>query len=213
MLTNRDCVIVFDFDGTLVDTAHHFVNIANILAKKYKFKPIFEKDFDLLRSLTVREIIKTHCQIPWYKIPFILIEFRRLLAQSASQTQLFPEIDSILQELKNRGFRLGIITSSPSNTVDLVLTQSKIKNYFEFVKTDSPLFHKEKDMLKMMKKFGFEPKNMIYLGDEIRDFKACQKINVKCLSVTWGFSSIDLLQKYNPDNILTKPHRILEYFK
>jgi phosphoglycolate phosphatase len=212
-MDNRDFAIIFDFDGTLADTPYHFVKIANILAKKYGFKPLLEKDFDELRGMNIKEIVLKQCQIPWYKLPFVVFDFKKILCQEVNETKLYPGIENILKELKYRGFRLGLITSSPKQVVDPVLENFKIKNYFEFTKTSSSLFHKEKDISKMIEKHRLDPDKTVYVGDEIRDFEACEKIKIKCLSVAWGFSSFELLQKHNPENILTEPHQILEYFK
>ena len=212
-MKSQDLVIIFDFDGTLADTAYHFVRIANILAQKYRFKPLLEKDFDQFRSMTIKEIVFKQCQIPWYKLPFIINDFKKVLNQQAKQIRLYPGIESILKELRDRGFRLGVVTSSPDKVVNTMLKYYEIKNYFEFVRTGSSLFHKEKDILKMLEKYRLNADKTVYVGDEIRDFEACQKINIKCLSVAWGFSSVEFLQKHNPYNIITEPYQILEYFK
>ena len=62
---------------------------------------------------------------------------------------------------------------------------------------DARIFGKEKLFNKFLKKESIEKKNIIYVGDEIRDILACQKVGIKIISVTWGFNTRLGLMKYN----------------
>lgn len=206
-------VIIFDFDGTLVDTAAHFVDITNTLSQKHNFKSLLSSDLDVLRDSTLNQIIRDYFkQVAWYKLPRVLYDFRAILAQTAHETKFFPEMVEILHTLKSRGYQIGLLTSSPAKVVDVALKKADLETFFDFKKTSASIFHKEKDLKKLIQKAELNPENLFYIGDEVRDIVASRKANIKCLSVAWGFCSLKLLQKHHPDYIISSPEELLQHF-
>jgi phosphoglycolate phosphatase len=78
--------VVFDFDGTLVDSKAVFLSVFNQLADKYRFKRIDENNINDVRQLSMRERIRV-LNVPVYKLPLLTAEFISLYKRS---------IDSIL---------------------------------------------------------------------------------------------------------------------
>lgn len=206
-------IIIFDFDGTIADTTKKFIQIADLLSCKYNFQQFEISKISEFKNHTLLDLALNYFKIPWYKIPFVIINFKKLLAESADKTQLYPDIKDILKELKSKGFRLGLLTSSPTKSVEIVLEKFELSNFFEFVKTNASYYNKERNIQKMINKNQLEKSDVYYIGDEIRDLNACKKIGVHCISVSWGFSSRELLLSHNPEIILEKPSQILEYFE
>ena len=69
--------IVFDFDGTLVDSQNIFVPIYNQLAEKHGYKTVKEDEIEHLRKLTMPERCK-QLNVPLYKLPILALEFYKL---------------------------------------------------------------------------------------------------------------------------------------
>jgi len=205
--------ILFDFDGTIADTTKKFIEIADILASKYNFQQFDISKISEFKNHTLLDLALNYFKIPWYKIPFVVIDFKRLLAKSAHKTKLYPDIKDILTELKSKGFRVGLLTSSPTKSVEIVLKKFEMSDFFEFVKTNASYYSKQNDIQKIIHKNQLNKSEVYYIGDEIRDLNACKKIGVHCISVSWGFSSKELLLSHNPETLLEKPSQILEYFK
>ncbi|MCZ2845806.1 MAG: HAD hydrolase-like protein, partial [Candidatus Bathyarchaeota archaeon] len=72
------------------------------------------------------------------------------------------------------------------------------------------LFGKDKSIKRYLKHLNLEADKIIYVGDELRDIHACQKLAVRMISVTWGFDSLELLKTGKPDYIASKPKEIME---
>lgn len=62
--------IIFDFDGTLVDSKDVFIEAYNQLAEKHNYKQIKNEELEELRKLSIRERCKA-LNFPMYKIPFL----------------------------------------------------------------------------------------------------------------------------------------------
>ena len=206
-------IIIFDFDGTIADTTNKFIQIADLLADKYSFQQFELSKISELKNHTLLDLALNYFKIPWYKIPFVVINFKKLLTRSADKTELYPDIKNIISELKSKGFRLGLLTSSPTKNVEIVLEKFELSDFFEFVKTNASYYNKERNIQKIINKNKLNKSDIYYVGDEVRDLNACKKIGVHCISVSWGFSSKELLLSHNPEIILDKPSQILEFFE
>lgn len=58
---------------------------------------------------------------------------------------------------------------------------------------------KEKTIKKLLTSHKLNPHEVIYVGDEIRDIKACRKIGIKIICVDWGYDAIEMLKINQPD--------------
>ena len=80
----NDKIIVFDFDGTIADTYHALVNLANELADEFGYQPIDKNKLIKLKDLSSWEIIK-QAGIPLFKIPFLFKRVQTELANISPQ--------------------------------------------------------------------------------------------------------------------------------
>src|SRR4051812_41545066 len=103
-------LIIFDFDGTLADTFPWFLQVANTVADRYRFKRIEAHEVETLRGYDGRRMIE-HLGIPWWKLPLIANHMRRLPASAGDHVVLFEGTDRLLRQLSQRGVKLAIVTS------------------------------------------------------------------------------------------------------
>lgn len=74
-------LIVFDFDGTLVDSAPWFLGILNDLADRHRFRKIDDDEVEMLRGRSSREIL-AHLGIPAWRLPLIARDVRQRSAEA-----------------------------------------------------------------------------------------------------------------------------------
>jgi phosphoglycolate phosphatase len=117
--------IIFDFDGTLVDSFDEAVGIFNLLADKFHFKKAERNEIAALKDLTSLEAIK-YLQLPVYKIPRVLLNARKLMRDKMLLLSPTANIKNVLQQLNDAGFTLGILTSNSIENVTIWLKQHKI---------------------------------------------------------------------------------------
>ncbi len=203
-------VFVFDFDGTVADTFPYIFKVSNKLAKMYGFEEVSEKKFHELRSMSPVEIIK-ELQIPILKIPFILQKGRTLLKKNMPEVGIFPGMSEVIDSLKRSNKKVGILTSNSRENLDLFLKKYSIED-LDFIYTENNIFGKQFTLSKMLKEQALSKENVIYIGDEVRDIEACRVLDLDIISVTWGFSSKEALQKNEPTFLVDKPEEILGLF-
>lgn len=198
--------IIFDFDGTIVDSRFLAVELLNQLAEKYKFRKIKEKEFEHFRSLSITERCKA-IHAPVYMIPIILTELRRKYQESTSHLRAFMGIKELLRGLNAKGFKLSIISSNSIDNISKFLRNNNI-DVFDSIYSSRNYFGKDKALNAFLRKHQLNGKDVVYIGDECRDIVACRKSNVKIISVSWGYDSIELLTRENPDFIAKNPREL-----
>lgn len=204
-------VIIFDFDGTIADSMMAIIGIVNSLASKYSFDPIPEKEIKGLQNLSFSKLIKEK-KISKWKWLLIFWEGRKKFQKIIAQIKPFPECPEIIKKLKEQGFVLGIITSNLEKSVREFLKNNGL-DIFDFVLSRNGLSGKDKTIRKAIRKFNFQPEEVIYVGDEIRDVVAAKKAGVDCISVSWGYNSRESLLENNPTYLVDRPEEILSLLK
>lgn len=200
--------LIFDFDGTIADTLPHIIDIANdSYVKEYGIKKITKKDLERLKRKTPWQIMKEF-KIPLYKVPFIVLKVQSLLHKEMNKVKIFPGMKSILIALKKKNMPIGILSSNSKKNVMAFLKKNNL-NIFDFVHSESNLFGKDKALRNIIRRYKIKKEDVIYIGDEVRDIKACKKAKIPIISVSWGFNTYNLLKKYKPDYIIRKPRELL----
>lgn len=200
--------LIFDFDGTLVDSFHKAVENINLLADKFGFRKVKVHEIESLKNLTSLEFIR-HLEIPLYKIPKVLHAARKLIQNEMRSLKSFSNLPQILQQLFNSGFSLGILTSNSKENVMTWLEHHKMKHLFHFIHNESSFFGKKITLKKILKTYKIDRSQAFYIGDETRDVEAAKQNDIYSVAVTWGFNSETALAQYQPHFIVRKPEDIL----
>ena len=200
--------LLFDFDGTLADSIHLGLRIANSIAPDFGIKPFTEEQFQLLRTKSIPKALK-ELKIPLYKlplaIPHALSEYRHLI----HELEPFAGIPEVLKNLHEAGHRLSLLSSNTKENVNHFLAQHQLQ-YFDWVEGTSGILNKYNSLKRQIKKHALDKSRVIYIGDEIRDIDAAKKIGISVIAVTWGFHTAELLKSHQPDFIVNRPEEILE---
>ena len=205
-------VIIFDFDGTIADTVDALVSIANSLAIEFGYAQITPEELTILRNLTSREIFK-YSGIPLFKIPFLLKKVKGELKKKIPELKPIPGIQEALVELKDKGLRLGIITSNSKVNVKEFLNINNLDSFFEFVHTGVTIFGKTTIINNVLRQKQIKTQDVVYVGDETRDIEASKKAHIKVIGVSWGFNSEEALAKQNPDFLIRHPRELVEIIR
>ena len=200
--------LIFDFDGTIIDSRNLIIQLYNEIAQRDNYKKIDKLDVAKLSNLSITERCRT-LNVPMYKIPSIAVEVRKHYKRDLPNLRINNRVAELLLKLKKEGFRLGIISSNEkSNIIDFLKVNDM--DIFESVFSKKNIIGKHHAINKFIKKLNLEIKNTIYIGDEVRDIISCKKVSVKVIAVTWGYDSLNFLLENKPDFIANDPEEILK---
>src|SRR3989344_1625547 len=94
-------MVIFDFDGTVIDSLDEEMRIFNEIASESGYKLIDSSNKETLRTKSLRTVI-SEVGIPMHRVPFILIRGRRELAKSLGALKPFDGMKEVLRELRTK---------------------------------------------------------------------------------------------------------------
>jgi len=193
---SRYDLAVFDFDGTLADSADWFFGSLNEVAGWFGFRTTTEDERQALRRLDNREIIR-RLRVPLWKLPAIARHMRRRVTESIDSIRLFHGIPEALTALRTNGTRLAIVSSNSEQNVRRVLG-SELADLILFYGCGASLFGKTSKLRSAIGHCNAAPKRTIYVGDETRDIEAARAAGTASGAVLWGYAAPDALRSLNP---------------
>src|SRR5246127_1963088 len=103
-------LVIFDLDGTLVDSLSWFLSVVNGVAREYVSREIASAEIEPLRHEGPREILR-RLEVPLWKLPGIARRMRALKREQLDAMSLFPGVPAMLRGLHEKGLTLALVPS------------------------------------------------------------------------------------------------------
>ena len=215
-------LILFDLDGTLIDSAPDLALSVNFMLRSVNHNEFSEEIIDswvgngaqtlvkraLSGSKTVDENIDGNL---FDKSLSIFLEYYK--NNLCVKTTPYPNVKATLQTLKNDGYKLAIITNKPFDFIEPILQQLELDNLFELCIGGDSLAEKKPSPLPlqyMCKKFNIKPRNTLMIGDSKNDILAAKAANIQSIAVSYGYNYGEDIRVYEPDYTIDNFADILE---
>ncbi|HEY8566193.1 MAG TPA: HAD hydrolase-like protein [Beijerinckiaceae bacterium] len=189
-------LVLFDFDGTLADSAAWFRRVINGVAARYHFRPVAEHEFEALRGQDNRAIIR-HLGVPSWKMPLIANHMRRLMSRDLDTIALFPGVPSLLRALVEEGATLAVVSSNTEENVRAVLGPDAAE-LIRYYACGASLFGKAAKFRQVLKASRVPADRALAVGDEARDIEAARAAGVAAGAVAWGYATPEFLRSREP---------------
>lgn len=199
--------IVFDFDGTLVDSRNVFITLYNELAVKQGYSLMTEDNLSHLGSLSISERCK-YLNVPLYKIPFLASAIIKRYNEVISKLEFNEGIEQLLSLLAENNIQYAVLSSNSKKNIVHFFERKGIVN--NDIYCSRSVFGKHVLLNKFLKEKKLNASEILYVGDELRDVVACRKSNVKVAWVSWGYDNEQALKNNKPDHVLHDPVDILK---
>jgi phosphoglycolate phosphatase len=184
-------LIIFDMDGTLVDSSLTIAYAINYVREKLGLLPL-EPNFILEKVndnsinpakffYEVEKFEKIHEE--WFSEYYTQNHRRELI--------LYDGIKELLEALHQKGIRLAVATNAYRASTIQSLTHLNIYTLFDTIAChdDVPQGKPYPDMLhKILDELDISPKDALFIGDGERDKIASKRANIEYIMVNWGFS-------------------------
>ncbi len=209
--------IVFDLDGTLLNTLDDITDAVNDtmvlfglpkhLIEKVKYMVGDGTDKLLERALSGTSL--THDQ----KVHFKKIYLEKYELYQTRKTRPYPEIEDLLLKAQRRGIRLFVFSNKPD-----FLAQEVVHHYFKNVAFAGILGQKlgalpkpdPTALLAMLNEKNVELSTVVFVGDSDVDILTAKNAGLKSIGVTWGFRDRDVLKQAHADYIVLDPEEIYD---
>ncbi|HEY0234213.1 MAG TPA: HAD hydrolase-like protein [Afipia sp.] len=191
---------IFDLDGTLSDSFPWFLQALDDVADKRRLKRVAPGDIENLRTKTLQEIFAALGVSRW-RLPGIIRDMRRMKSKALNQITLFPGADDMLRRLHAAGITLAMVSSDSEANVRYSLGEAAaLMSYYD---CGAPLGGKAKKFRRVLRTLDVQPRDAIYIGDEIRDSEAAAQTGMDFGAVSWGYNAAEALRKLSPAFLFT----------
>jgi pyrophosphatase PpaX len=206
--------IIFDFDGTLLDTNRVIIDSWQAVFRHYEGR---ERDeAEIVRTFGETVDFSMRNFFPHGNIEEAKHIYRSYQAEHAGKTvRLFDGTRELLDELRKRGHTLSIVTSRLEHTTHGYLKDFAIADYFDVVITCNDTDAHKPDprpLLMALEKLGAAKDEAIMLGDTRFDIGCCANAGVDSVLVEWSHAidEKDLVEGCMPTYRIAKPMDLLE---
>jgi pyrophosphatase PpaX len=203
--------VLFDLDGTLIDS---LALIVRTYRKVFEELKIPWEDGDVLKmiGLPLKDIARHYTG----ELAGHFEELHQFYYQREHDlyTNLFPGTLSLLDQLKEKGIRLGIVTSKGKTGAWRGINFTGLKPYMDIVVTAHDVTRPKPDpepLLKALNYLGVEAASSILVGDSSYDILTGKNAGSRTLGVTWGLGSREELARLEPDGLLHRWDDLLNY--
>jgi phosphoglycolate phosphatase len=209
--------IIFDLDGTLLDTLSGIAETANAVLVRHGFPVHPEEDYKSFVGDGLSVLIERIT--PHGAGESILMNcgrmFLELYAKNWDRTcRPYDGIEEMLTAIQKLGIGMAVLSNKPHAFTKLFVERFFPPHTFSQVYGQREGFAKKPDpgvALKIAEKQGFLPNEMFFVGDTAIDIRTGRASGMTTVAVTWGFRDKNALEKENPQIIINKPMELLQY--
>lgn len=209
---------IFDLDGTLLNTLESIAHPTNTALKQFGYdeRPTEEyKKFvgDGYRNCVTRAL-KADGVTDKDKIDEVYEVGSKLYAEDPTYNiEPYEGIIEALEELKERGLKLAVVTNKPHVSAPGVIEKYFGSGLFDIVQGQQdgkPMKPDPACVDEVLAAFEVSPKEVCYFGDSNTDMKLGKAAGFYTVGVLWGFRTREELEENDADTVIESPKRITE---
>ena len=199
-------LIVFDWDGTLFDSAAVITDCIIEAARDMKLKVPDRETASHVIGLGLNDSLRHAVPdlVP-DRYPDFLARYRQYFLEREDSLTLFSGVAELLEELKGRGHQLAVATGKPRRGLDKALHSSQLGAVFSASRCGDECHSKPHPamLLELMDHFSLRAADLLMVGDTSHDLQMAKSAGVDALAVTYGAHPEAALRCHAPRACIT----------
>ena len=201
-MSQRFNLLVFDWDGTLMDSEASIVVCMQAAISDLGCEPRDANSIKNIIGLGLREAID--CLYPGTDDDFLTAMVDRyryhFLGGSKHHSELFPGAEQTIRELSEAGYLMAVATGKGRKGLDMVLEKTGLGQYFHTTRCADESFSKPHPQMleEVMDELGAEPGNTLMIGDTEYDMQMASNARTHSLAVSYGVHEKERLMQHGP---------------
>ena len=221
----RKKLLIFDLDGTLIDSVPDLANSVNFMLHTLKRETFSQEEIRswvgngaqilVKRALSGSDTIAPNLDEELFQNA-LRVFLKHYQENLCVHTTLYPHVAQTLEYLYNQKYILAIVTNKPSDFVKPILDKLHISHLFSAVLGADSLSEKKPHplpLLHLCKKFQIDPKHAVMIGDSKNDILAAQAANIHSIGVSYGYNYEESIEAYKPDIVVDNFEKLLFIFR
>lgn len=208
--------VLFDLDGTLLDTAPDFLIAANALRREFdlpdmpieQLRPVVSRGGRYMVAAAFPELDEVGIDA---RLPRYLAIYRARIAET---TRYFDGMADVVATLAVRGMKLGIVTNKPTWLAEPLLAELRIDRDYGVLVCGDTLPVRKPDpapFLLAAEKLGVAPAGCVVVGDDVRDIDGGRRAGMRTVAAAYGYiQAHDPVVDWHADAIIDRPVDLLQ---
>lgn len=211
-------LIIFDLDGTLVNSVESIAYCGNYALKKAGFSEIDVEKYKILAGDGLDTLLERMLEISGDSTHEKFTDLKEYYSEVFEegclyQVKPFPQITNLLKKLKENGLKTAILSNKLHNYTCKVVKTCFESDIFDIILGQKPENPKKPDpagAILIANELNISHKDCIYVGDTNTDMQTGKSAGMLTIGVKWGFRTSEELINSGADKIISNPLEILD---
>ncbi|MBB3656979.1 phosphoglycolate phosphatase [Rhizobium sp. BK650] len=204
-------LVVFDLDGTLLDTHVDLVESLNYTIAALDLEPVTYDNLTHLVGQGARVMIERACNLQGHpltsdEVPKLVERFvAHYNANMPGHTEPYPGLVAAMERLKASGYRLAVCTNKLESLATGLIGKLGLTHYFDAITGGDTFEYRKPDARHLtgtIERAGGHVSRSVMIGDSINDIAVAKNANVPSIAVPFGYSDVPV-SSLDPDMIIT----------
>ena len=209
--------LIFDLDGTLLNTIYDITDCLNATLKKFGLKTHTYDETLKMVGRGAKYLVKAATNLDGEKFDEVYNDYVELQKNCKNEkTCIYDGMGELLKALDSEGYILAVVSNKP-DSVAQVVKKDKFKGYnfayFAGNKEGVPTKPDKGCVEHCLKEIGVEKDNAVYVGDSEVDVDTAKNAGVKCVGVLWGFREKSELLSHGCENFAATAKELYSIIK
>lgn len=208
--------VIFDMDGTLVNSIYGLMYSVNNVLEKHGLDKINVDQCKTYVGNGIRELVRKAARIDNPADDRINLYYLEMIEEYSKnwdyQMYVYDGIIELLESLTRKNIKLGVNTNKNEDIAKLI-ADKYFPGYFSYLVGGRDSIPKKPDgagAVLIAGKMGVDPEQCIYIGDSDVDMKTARNANMYAVGALWGFRSREELIKAGADEVIAKPMELMK---
>ncbi len=201
-MNNSYQLLVFDWDGTLMDSARHITNCMQAAITDLQLEPRTDEQIRNIIGLGLNEAVQgLYASADAVLIQSLSEAFREhFLYRDKTPSPLFDGAGEVLESLKLAGYQLAIATGKSRRGLDKVLRDTGLDEFFPVTRCADETFSKPHPQMldELLTDYHLPAAEAIMIGDSEYDLQMANNAGMDALAVSYGVHDLARLLEHNP---------------
>ncbi|WP_064705180.1 HAD family hydrolase [Rhizobium bangladeshense] len=204
-------LVVFDLDGTLLDTHTDLVESLNHTIAALGLEPVTYDDLTHLVGQGARVMIERACRLRGHPLsadtlpPLVERFVAHYAGNMPGHTQPYPGLIAAMDLLKSGGYSLAVCTNKMESLARGLLEKLGLTGYFDAITGGDTFEYRKPDarhLTSTIERAGGDVSRTVMVGDSINDIAVAKNAGVPSIAVPFGYSDVPV-NTLGPDHIIT----------
>lgn len=211
---NQYQLIVFDWDGTLMDSTGHIVQCMRQAISQLKFSPLTDSAISHIIGLGLNEAAQAlYPNISARDVERLANCYREIWLSSPPNSPLFDNASSLIHNLNKQDLFLGVATGKSRSGLNKVLASTQLEPLFHATRCADECHSKPHPQMieELMDFCGVTPKETLMIGDTEYDLQMAHNAGADSLAISHGAHGVKTLRACLPRGIVDDLHQVEQW--